>query len=166
MTFSFDIRGNLQPSEKHTISRMEFEEVFVNSFNEPTTRTKLYEYFTMYNDEFQLEITDSYAQWIGGSFVTTKENPIDLDFVNIIDADVYFKNEKIINSKFRSRALKLEKGLDAYFLTNYNKGDSKYAIFHSDSLYWYNLFTKTKKDRRSRQFRKGFIELIYNNYQL
>ena len=107
-------------------------------------------------------MTSDFIQWVDGSFVSNKENPNDIDFVNLIDFDIYKKNEQIIESKFRKYGAKNHyKRIDAYAVKVYPEGHSKETITNFDLVYWQNWFTKTKKNRMKRNFPKGFIELRF-----
>lgn len=144
----------------------QFVQVFVTEYSGESNRHRLFAEFERYNRRFQAEITSSYAQWIGGSFVSKHHNPRDIDFVTILDASIYEANADIINEQFSSKVLKAGKGLDAYFLTKFAPNHPKYIIYRSDSLYWENLFSKTRRNRAKKQFARGFIEIRYDNYQL
>ncbi len=166
MELNFDSRGYLWPYDRIRITLEVFKETFVQAFEDESPRHKLYANYTRFVEDFTQLVTPSFAQWIGGSFVTTSKNPRDIDLVTILDGPVFLHHERLINQKFRMRAAKLEYGLDSYMLPRYNEGEDKYAIYRGDSLYWDNLFSNTRQNRAKKRFSRGYIELIFNDYNL
>lgn len=111
--------------------------------------------------DFKVEISPNFKHWIDGSFVTTKLNPRDIDFVSFIDHDIYTKKRFLIDEKFRLKFAKELYNVDAYTLEIYPEGHKKQNISNLDLVYWLNWFTKTKKNRHKKSFPKGFIEIQY-----
>jgi hypothetical protein len=74
MELQFDIRGNLMPNEIIDISWDDFKQVFVESFEDTSTRHKIFEKFEAYIAEFQTEICKSFTLWVNGSFVSRKKS--------------------------------------------------------------------------------------------
>ena len=164
MELNFDIRGNLKPYEKVELDIKNLIEIFVNNFEDSTTRNEIYENYTQYLKDFENEVTPNFIQWIDGSFISNKENPRDIDFVTIIDFDVYQKNEQIIETKFRRYGAKANyKRIDAYTVKNYPENHKRRNITEFDLVYWRGWFTETKKNRAKKKFKKGFIELKFGN---
>ena len=161
MELSFDIRGNLRPYSIIELSLSEFAEHFVNSFEPNTTRRGLFENYQRYVSELSEFLKYGYFQWVDGSFITTKRNPKDIDFVSFIDHRDYDRSKRILENRFSSRTVRETYQVDAYIAPRYPKGHSKYVIYHSDSLYWRNLFGKTRVDRVKRQFEKGIVQLNF-----
>ena len=124
----FDTRGLLQPGGPHLVPWNQFVQVFVTDYPGESNRHRLFAEFEHYSRRFQAEITNSYAQWIGGSFISKRYNPRDIDFVTILDASIYEANADIINEQFSSKVLKAEKGLDAYFLTKFAPDHPKCTV--------------------------------------
>ena len=80
---------------------------------------------------FSRRITPQFEQWINGSFVTTKENPNDIDFVTFIDSTIFKQNEAKLE-EFWSFALE-DEGLDAYIVKIYPT-DSPLFATHIQSI--------------------------------
>jgi hypothetical protein len=161
MELSFDIRGNLRPYSIIELSLSEFAEHFVNSFEPDTTRRGLFENYQRYVAELGEFLEYGYFQWVDGSFITTKRNPRDIDFVNFVDYRDYEKSKSILENRFSPRTVRETYQVDAYIAPRYPKGHNKYVIYHSDSLYWRNLFGKTRVNRAKRQFEKGIVQLNF-----
>ena len=86
MDFNFDIRGYLKPEGKNNCSFSEIQSNLVDPFELESTRYNLFENLIQYNHELQKVLGGkSFTQWINGSFVSTQENPDDIDLVNLID---------------------------------------------------------------------------------
>jgi len=158
---SFDIRGNLKPYERIKLDVQDFKSTFLDSFDEDSTRHDLYDRYLDYIENFRDKVTGNFTQWINGSFVTNKKNPNDIDFVSLVDFSVAKEREDIIRREFiRNDALK-RYGLDAYLLIVYPE-DHKLSIYtKSDTLYWNDWFTKSRKDKRGKRYPKGYVELEF-----
>lgn len=96
MELSFDIRGNLEPYQKIEIEFEELKNYFSDRFENSVTRKAIFDSYAKYLIDFQKEVTPNFVQWIDGSFITNKENPNDIDFVNLIDFDIYEKMSKLL----------------------------------------------------------------------
>ena len=97
----FDKYGLIQPDTKHELSSAEFKETFVNSFPNSRTRSDIFSAYIAFTEAFSKEVTNSFTQWIGGSFTTQKENPNDIDILTILRKSDYEKNKEMMESRFR-----------------------------------------------------------------
>lgn len=163
MDLSFDIRGNLKPYQKNSLSLKEFKTYFVDTFDDiDQKRRQIWENYETFLKDFQLEVTPTFTQWIDGSFVSTKSHPSDIDFVTLIDYTIYEKYEKLIEEKFRMQHAKnYYKFIDAYTIKIYPENHQKHFITEYDLLYWERWFMETKKNRNKMRFPKGFIEIKF-----
>lgn len=157
----FDIKGHLTPYERTVLSIEDFEDIFVNSFDESSTRLKIFENYKRFIETFKAEVTPNFKQWINGSFVTNKPNPKDIDFVTIIPHDIYNQKRDLIDGKFRLRGAKQVFEVDAYTIETYPKNHKNYSISKIDLVYWDNWFSKSKRNRHGKTFPKGYIEIVY-----
>jgi len=80
MLFSFDIRGNLLPTQRVHLSFETFKATFVDSFELESTRHQIFENYCRFLDDFSTSITPKFTHWINGSFVSNRVNPNDIDF--------------------------------------------------------------------------------------
>lgn len=88
----FDTAGNLIPSGMSTIDINFFYSFFVEQFKDSSTRKDLFCKYTDYIEKLFLALnTNWFFQYIGGSFVTNKENPQDIDLINCIKAKDFDK---------------------------------------------------------------------------
>jgi len=159
---SFDIRAYLKPYQKTELVFDEFKKYFFDSFENSTTRPDIFGNYIKYLNDFRKEVTPNFIQWVDGSFVSNKVDPNDIDFVNLIDFDIYEKNEQIIETKFRKYGARNHyQRIDAYAVKVYPKGHQREKITEYDLVYWRNWFLETKNNRMKKKFPKGFIELKF-----
>lgn len=162
MNLSFDVKGYLKPYKKIEIRFGEFKHIFVDNFDKSSSRHQLFKNYEKYITAFNKEITTNYVQWIDGSFVTAKENPKDIDFVTLINFDIFEENEQLIESKFRLKGASITfEGIDAYTLKVYPEHHKRRRITEFDKSYWLNWFSETKKNRLKKKFPKGFVEIKF-----
>jgi len=166
MDLSFDIRGNLKPYERVEIDFETFEEIFIKSFEDETTRLQLLENYRKYLVDFSEQITNQFTQWIDGSFVSTKRNPRDIDFVTIVDHKVFEERADLIDSRFRLKGGKETYEVDAYTVRKYPEEHSQYKIYEGELVYWDHLFSWTKKNRMKKKYRKGYIEIQFDKFKI
>ncbi|MEL6721167.1 MAG: hypothetical protein AAFP82_20870, partial [Bacteroidota bacterium] len=149
MELNFDIRGNLRPYDIIEISLEEFKAVFVDSFDEDSKRHAIFEKYLTYMEDFQKIIKGDFYQWIDGSFVTTKYNPKDIDLVTVIHHADYGSNKELITQKFTYPNAQKIYEVDAYVVDALPQNHPNYEAFtKADLLYWENLFSKTRVNRR------------------
>lgn len=165
MQINFDTRGNLNPYEKIELSLERFKKHFVDDFaNEHKRRLEIFENYVDFLDGFKQEVTQSFIQWIDGSFVTKKLNPRDIDFVTLIDYQTYERFQTIIENKYRREPAKNIFGLvDAYAVKMYPVGHSQRWVSEYDLIYWRRWFSETRMNRAKKKFAKGFIEIRFGN---
>lgn len=66
-----------------------FEAVFVNSFPTSLTRRGIFEAYMDYLSQLTDAFGTGFYQWLGGSYITRKPNPEDLDVVTFLDYQRY-----------------------------------------------------------------------------
>ncbi len=162
----FDLRGNLQAYQKIELSFTEFQETFVTSFGSAgTKRATVFNDYLNFLTDFKTLITPGFSQWINGSFVSQKQNPNDIDFVTLVDFQVYETHEQLIESQFRRQGAKLVyPKVDAYVVKHYPVGHEKRWVTAYDLAYWQDSFGKTQKNRAGQRHPKGFVELKFGNF--
>jgi len=126
MKLKFDDKGHLIPYKGIKLSIQ--EHFFINQFDQNSTRKNILEYYKNYVNDFQKEITPDFIQWIDGSFVTQKANPNDIDFITLIDHEIYKQKRSAIDAKFRLKNAKEFYNVDAYTVEIYPDGHRKMAF--------------------------------------
>ena len=114
---------------------------------------------------FRKEITPEIIQWIGGSFSTKTLNPRDIDLVTIIAHETFAEKYELIEEKFRKSA-KQSYGVDAYIVASYPEEHKKYPIYQGNLVYWDNQFSKTRKNRAGKRFKRGYVQIIHQRIAL
>ncbi len=123
----FDEHGHLAPAERIEVSLDDFQRIFVDDFPESETRQRLFGNYLDWVFDFKREVYGYFTHWIDGSFVTRKLNPNDLDFLTILDPQVYDLREQSKSmDKFWTFSTKDTLGLDAYIIADYPKGHPKF----------------------------------------
>ena len=161
MELNFDQRGNLQPCEKITLTLDDFEDFFVGKFPQNSIRKQIVDNYLNFINNFSTQVTTQFIQWIDGSFVTAKEHPRDIDFVTFVSYEIFEAKEKLIHDNFRLAGARKTYEVDAYTVRQYPEDHSKYMLYQSDWVYWYNWFSQTKKNRAKKKYPKGFIEIKF-----
>ena len=115
------------------------------------------------------------AVWLGGSFITSEEQPHDIDVVYLVDEDSYNKGISDPRGQFVTQVLlrrspvadKLNPLVDAYLFpvpptaidNNYN-----YSAAHG---YWDQFWSKTRYEEGSSRWlypAAGYLEVIIDGY--
>lgn len=81
---SFDQLGNLTPYRLIQLPLALLRPYFVEDFPKSATRQNLYFHFDSYVHDLKASIDQYPQQWLGGSFISTKLNPNDIDCVNLV----------------------------------------------------------------------------------
>jgi hypothetical protein len=87
--YYYDSKGYIQPPQIHpsTPERLRFRHV--QEFPSSAKRPAIYAGWLKYIAEFSAEVAPRFCQLVGGSFLTTKEEPNDIDVVNFVPAENY-----------------------------------------------------------------------------
>jgi hypothetical protein len=149
----FDEKGCLKPYGIIKTDLETLKETFV--FNEH--RQSLFSIYQDFNAEFQAITECPLIQWMGGSFVTLKEFPKDIDTVTFIPFEIFNKKENELE-KFRMRYR--SNRIDCFFEYIYPNSHKSYQNYISNHIYWNRLYSKYPVQRQAvRWLPKGFIEI-------
>ncbi len=151
---SFDDNGNIIPVGINFLSIEDFRSFFVFT----TTRDEIFKYFLQYTSDFQKELVKEFSQWIGGSFTTRKENPSDIDLVNIVTySDELNKKQSVLLKFLTTGGSKIVYKVDGYFIPIYPDNDPRYHITVSWMNYWKNFFGHDRFNNP-----RGIVEISFN----
>lgn len=154
-TLNFDEKGCLKPYSIIKTDLTTFRETFV--FNEH--RLALFDNYESFNVELQNLTSCPLIQWIGGSFVTLKESPKDIDTVTFIPFDIYNAKEKQME---KLRTFYRNNGIDCFFEYFYPNSHRKYQDYISNRIYWQRLYCKYPVQNQAvRWLPKGFLEINF-----
>ena len=155
---TFDIYGNPQPEGVVNLSYNDFKEIFVADFDKSKTRLSIAKNYERYLIDFKSEITNNFKNWIGGSFITTKMNPNDIDVVSIFQYTDEINKKATIILKFLSYGNSLENYMvDGYFVPIYSANDPRYSLTTDALAYWSEWLGHDKENRP-----KTIIEISFS----
>jgi hypothetical protein len=163
MRLNFDERGNYKPYGRSELNLNQFREIFVDAFNEDSSRHVIYNEFEKYVTEFSSEVSPQFIIWINGSFVTNKLNPQDIDIVILLNHKIAMERTNILQEKFLNRSLLRAFKIDAYIVRLFPAEHKEYIKTRSDLLYWEHWFSNSRMNSAKKRFPKGFIELSFDN---
>lgn len=164
---TFDPKGFLTPDINLPGTLAEFQQEFVLNFVIRSKRRALFDEFKRYfRDFFEAIEVDEILVWVNGSFVTKKENPNDIDFVFFLDSELADKFADIIGRQFTHPESKQLYQMDAFLLRDYPETHPDHFFTVSDKGYWFELFSRTRKDRRGHSHKKGFVELKISRHEV
>jgi hypothetical protein len=155
MQLQFDTYGNLTPPQIFRITLSLLEEHFVNKVG-GEKRQELFRHYTRYLNDLRDILSDDFIQWIGGSFISIKPQPNDIDIVNLIKFD---DNTELLIEKllpfFLIGGAKDNYCVDGHLLAIYAENDERYqAITEPVRQYWNNWLGKDRGNNA-----RGFVEL-------
>ncbi len=148
----FDFNGFLLPTEKIIIDYKYFNEYYSQLEN----RKKLLNSFNVIIKYLLENTEDIFYIWIGGSFVTRKEEPNDIDFTVFLTPKDYNNNlQDLIQNIYN---LKDDIRLHADFKNFSPYSDYPETIVRINTIK--NLFLSRKSDEiTDNEITKGFIEI-------
>lgn len=164
--FQFDPKGYLIPDRPLTATLEQFREVFVDAIPDES-RLVIFEYFRQtcgqIMEGFQLQEINV---WVDGSFATRKRTPNDLDLVVFMDAELVDQRSDLLKTQFSHERLQALYRIDSYWVKVYPENHTLYHATMADKAYWYNLFTRTYRNRQGKSFKKGFLDLTISSHEI
>jgi hypothetical protein len=146
---NFNSNGYLEPGI-HDLELSALEEHFVKGFPTSTTRPRIIDGYKRHRSELE-SLSIELEQLLDGSFVSTKNDPGDIDLVCFADADAV--DQLSPDDKNRLRLLTLgssTKGshlCDAYFCPTVPETDPRYPTVRQSRKYWMGEFGYDRQDR-------------------
>ena len=175
----FDSRGNMPDGCFHC-SLIEFKERFVDSFTESYTRKSRFEGFLNFIKYISKNINSSkYKLIVDGSFITTKINPNDIDFLIVFEysklsekeydfvENEYEKQENLlIKRDFHFKLVKMGlMDLNNVYCCDWSPlykreyMDNKYLKYLKLKNFYLDLWGNTQSDENGLYYPKGMIIL-------
>lgn len=152
MVLDFNEMGYL--SKDYKITFEEFIKYFV-SIDDPIKRNELFKKYQDYNKRFGFLLTKI---WVGGSYVTDKTKPNDIDLtvhyeINIFNnltrinatERIHFKDKKYVHDTYKCHT---------QYVPVYPENHPKHILTELQAEKWYKWFTKDRKNTP-----KGIVEL-------
>jgi hypothetical protein len=156
---NFNLRGHITPERKVPSTVEDIKTFLVDPFPN-TNRLDLFQKYIDYSNGLKhLLGVGNVEQWINGSFVCNQvQNPHDIDLVSLITFEkVEELGNLLIDFKVKWSAL----GIDSHLLTVYPEGHASIAYTKGDEAYWYEHFSKTRRNHSKVRHDKGFLEINY-----
>jgi len=145
----FNANGYLDPGI-HEADLSAIEEHLVRGFPTSTTRPLIIEGYRRHRAEMR-SINIDVEQFLNGSFVSTKNDPGDIDLVCFADADTVDNLSSVDKKKLLSLMLgsqtKTTHYCDAYFCPMVPQTDPRYAKVRQTRKYWMEEFGFDRQDR-------------------
>jgi hypothetical protein len=155
---NFDKNGNPQPEGIINIPFAEFKIIFLDNFGNSKTRKLIFTGYENYIIDFKKEINNQFDQWMSGSFTTTKENPNDIDLINLVEVKDELNQKQIKLREFLTVGGSKDKYLvDGYFIPIYSQNDPRFKITEYWLNHWAEFFGHDKLKRP-----KALIEVSFN----
>ncbi|NVK66087.1 MAG: hypothetical protein HWE22_15965 [Flavobacteriales bacterium] len=154
----FDENGFLIPYDIIEVSFSCFQNEFIQKVNS-NKRLELFQDFSHFLEFTSRFISQDFKLWIGGSFVTKKENPSDVDvllFLNQVEFDNHQSNG---NLEFLHRASKSMFNVDLYILPVLSSQDEEYISIQNSIENWKKRFIQYSPNVPKR----GFVSIVFNN---
>ncbi|MBE9606117.1 hypothetical protein IAI18_14720 [Acetobacteraceae bacterium H6797] len=134
----------------HPVSIEQIKLWFVDPFVIPTTRGDIYEGYLRHSEELK-KFGFKFEQFIDGSFVSSKQDPGDIDLLgmadlHVIDALPDDQKERLLRL-FSGHGTKSNFMCDAYFLPSVPEDDPAYQDFRAQRKYWMGEFGYDRSDR-------------------
>lgn len=157
MPISFPPGQDRLPQGRHKATKDEIEQVLVNGFQNSTTRRRLFDQALELLDAIR-QIVPVSALWIDGSFVTTKEDPGDIDLVTHLDGEALDVlkpvDQMLLGGLVGGHWSRDRSGCDSFAVSVYPTGHSARNAYEATMSWWDSFFGK---DRAGNV--KGYVEL-------
>lgn len=155
----FDENGHLYPYEIIKLGLLEFESLFVENLPDTSHRKHLFGEYLKFVDELRIFFPISFVQWVGGSFITTKELPGDIDVVTFLPYDTLVR--KAVSVQHIIQSAKINFSVDAAFCPVCKWNHRFYQESKSREAYWLRLYTHARSDMSGKKQPKGLIKIHF-----
>lgn len=145
---AFNDDGNL-PEGVYDCTEASIEEAFVSRFPESTVRSELYSGFRSLRTLARNASTPA-TQWVDGSFVTTKQDPDDIDVLSFVDYDTLTrlprdKYDEVFALLGAREETKKKFGCHTFLELCCPPGHPHFRFFERERLYWLRWFGTTRE---------------------
>jgi hypothetical protein len=148
LTAKFNLHGYLEPGI-HQLTKDDIESHFVTSFPHSSTRQTILAGYKQYCDDI-VEIAGNCAQLIDGSFVSSKNDPGDVDLVMLMDATAVDSlpdaKKSALKALVSGPVTKTTYMCDAYFCPIYPAGHPLSDAARTQRKYWLGEFGYDRSD--------------------
>ena len=157
----FDEAGYL-PEGRHEATADEVREALVDQFPQSETRPMIHEGWRRHYQALE-HLVPVEKQWIGGSFVSAKVDPSDIDICSFIDGPTYDERpEPVRDLVDYMTAHKITQAFwtcDSYPVVVYPEGSPGHDAYKAAVEYWHGWWGKTRADADGNQRLRGYLEV-------
>lgn len=158
---AFEPSGNLPPG-RHNAAPVDVHAALVATFPSSVRRPGIFAWWERHLAALRWLIAVN-RQWIGGSFVSVKPEPDDIDVCTFMDgpqADALPSEQQDI-IRFMT-AGKVTQGFwhcDSYPVLEYPPGHPNHAAYVAAVAYWHNWWGQSRPDPSGAQVARGYLEV-------
>jgi len=154
VAISLDAQTGYLPPGPHSATAGEIERVLVADFPASSTRRPLFDGWRVLCEAVET-IVPIDAQWIGGSFVSTKPDPADIDLVSHFDGPTVDAlapaSKMLLRGLVAGRPSRDLHGYDSFQVLAYPNGHPARAEYEYAAAYWERFFSHDR-DGNSRGY--------------
>ncbi len=146
------------PAGLHPVTTGEIKAGLVDSFPTSSARANVFEGYMRHTTDLR-KVPMMFDEFIGGSFVSSKDNPGDIDLLGMgdqatIDALPPDRQQEITRL-FQGHLSKPEYKCDAYFLASFPETDPAFQAYRANRKYWMGEFGFDRQDKP-----KGILTIV------
>lgn len=154
---SFDQYGNLTPYTRICLTLPQLVTHFVDAFPESATRFVLHDHFMNYIVDLSRLLDQPIQQWLGGSFISAKLNPNDIDCVNLIAFNEGLEQHVNLLIPYLMIGGSSDKyHVDGHLIAIYPLTDERYEAITVPSITYWQAFLMNDRQNNPR----GIVELM------
>lgn len=158
MSLDFEDGTDRLPVGRHRATLEEIEALLVEGFPDSATRGPLFASWRNLVAAIQ-RVVSVQAHWLDGSFVTTKQDPNDIDAVTHLDGALVDALDEVdmtlIKGLLSHKITEALHGCDSYLVVEYPEGHPGRTAYEAAVAYWDDWFGKDRDGNP-----KGYVELV------
>jgi hypothetical protein len=159
---AFEPSGFL-PGGRHSATSAEMHAALVAAFAVSVRRPAIFDWWQRHLASMRW-LTQVSRQWIGGSFVSAKDEPADIDVCTFLDGPTVdalpAEHQEIIRFMTSGQIAQAYWNCDSYPIVEYPPGHPNHAAFLAASTYWSNWWGQTRPDPSGAQQSRGYLEVV------
>ncbi len=155
----FDEHGHLLPHKIIDLSLPDFAVFFVENLPDSVHRRGLFERYLGFVGDLKSTFRTPFFQWVDGSFITTKEQPGDIDVVTFLPYEMMTSSIQAVHH-FRETS-KARYQVDAKFSPVCKWNHRFYESAIEQEKYWKQLFGFSRPDDSEVRHPKGIVKLNF-----
>jgi hypothetical protein len=143
----FDNNGYVKP---YAIIEINIDDL-KNYFAHNSVRKVIFESYLNFIIDLQQILDSPFEQWIDGSFTTKKQLPFDIDVVNFVEYQTFFRKREMLN-RLKSNHPKI----DAYYSEVYPDNHKNATLNIMNKWQWQDVYDTDRLGRK-----KGILKINF-----